>query len=129
MSAEELRLEGWDAAADDDSVIMEVGPITLGLVEMDVQEDTVHVDLRAFEVPDEYNLAQYRDEIYELIEASAAKRVRFELDGVKMLPSGLLGMLLGVRKRGVEVELANPSEDIRSMIEITNIGDLLRVVK
>jgi len=79
------------------------------------------------EILDHLNLVECRDEIAELIREHGCKTMAFDLTGVRLIPSGLLGLLASARRQGVEVHLYNPSEDIREVLEITKLGDLFHV--
>ena len=49
------------------------------------------------------------------------------LTGVRLIPSGMLGMLCAIRNEGVEVHLYNPSQDVREVLEITKLDSLLEM--
>ncbi|MEZ6046904.1 MAG: hypothetical protein R3C11_15255 [Planctomycetaceae bacterium] len=42
-----------------------------------------------------------------------------------LIPSGLLGLLASLRRHGVTVHLYNPSQDIREVMEITNLEQVM----
>ena len=75
------------------------------------------------DVPDEVCVAEYREELLKLIEEQRCKVLAFDLDGVKLIPSGMLGLLISLKKRGLEIELYNPSPDILEVLEVTRLGD------
>ena len=51
----------------------------------------------------------------------------FDLTGVKLIPSGLLGLLASVRQIGAEVHLYNPSDDVREVLAVTHLDRLMPV--
>jgi len=79
------------------------------------------------DVFDEVNLAACREEIVKLIDANACKTLGVDLTGVRLVPSGLLGMLTSIRRRGVEVQIYNPSKDVREVLSVTNLDKLMPV--
>ena len=79
------------------------------------------------EVLDHLNLAECRNEVAELIHDHGWSTLAFDLTGVRLLPSGLLGMLVSVKRQGVEVHLYNPSEDIREVLEITKLDKMFHL--
>ena len=81
------------------------------------------------EVFDHLNLAECRHEVAELIRTNGCSTLAFDLTGVRLLPSGLLGVLASVKRQGVEVHLYNPSEDIREVLEITKLDKLFQMHK
>ena len=46
---------------------------------------------------------------------------------MKLIPSGMLGLLASLHKLGVKVMLFNPSEDIREILEITHLNQFLEI--
>ena len=51
----------------------------------------------------------------------------FDLTRVRLIPSGLLGLLASIRKKGIEVHLYNPSADIREVLEVTKLDQVLQL--
>ena len=74
------------------------------------------------DVPDEVCIAAYRDHLFRLIDEQHCRLLAFDLTGVSLIPSGMLGLLLSLKKRGVEVELYNPSDDVREVLDVTHLG-------
>ena len=79
------------------------------------------------DVPDDTCLTSYRSQLADLIKAHSTKVLAFDLRGVKLIPSGLLGLIASCRNLGVEIELFNPSEDIRDVLRITGLDAVLTV--
>jgi len=79
------------------------------------------------EVLDNINIVGCRDEVCALIEDQDCKVLAFDLTGVKLIPSGLLGLLASLRELNVEVHLYNPSDDIREVLEITKLDSIMHV--
>ena len=78
-------------------------------------------------VLDDINLAQCRDEIAEMIRRYGCKTLAFDLTGVRLVPSGLLGVLASIKRQGVEVHLYNASDDIREVMEITKLDKVFQL--
>ncbi len=79
------------------------------------------------EILDDINLALCREELVRLLQSSGAKTLAFDLTGVKLIPSGFLGLMASVRSLGVEVHLYNPSTDVREVLETTNLHRLMPI--
>jgi len=79
------------------------------------------------EVLDDMNVAECRDELVQLIREHNCNVLALDLTRVRLVPSGLLGLLASIRKQGIEVHLYNPSADIREVLEITKLDELLQV--
>lgn len=79
------------------------------------------------DVPDEVCIAAYRDQLFKLLEESQCTVLAFDLTGVVLVPSGMLGVLVSLRKRLERVELYNPSKDVREVLEMTKLISLFEI--
>ena len=79
------------------------------------------------DVLDNVNLALCRQELLDLIKEHEAKAVAFDLTGVILMPSGLLGLLASLKQEGVEVHVYNPSDDVREVLGVTHLDKVLQV--
>lgn len=79
------------------------------------------------EILDDLNLSECRDELVTLIREHNCRVLAFDLTRVRLVPSGLLGLLASIRKQGVEVHLYNASADIRDVLEITKLDQVLEI--
>lgn len=76
---------------------------------------------------EDINVAKCRDEIAALVREHSCEVLAFDLTGVKLLPSGLLGLLASLRQLGVEVHLYNPSDDVRDVLDVTKLNRVIHV--
>jgi anti-anti-sigma regulatory factor len=53
--------------------------------------------------------------------------VAFDLAGVRFIPSGMLGLLASLRKVVRTIQIWNPSEDVREVLEVTNMHQLFEI--
>jgi anti-sigma B factor antagonist len=81
------------------------------------------------ELLDQIVVSECRAEIAELIKEHKSEVLAFDLTGVKLVPSGMLGMLASLGRLGVQVLIFNPSDEIREVLEITRLDSLLQVQK
>ena len=79
------------------------------------------------DVLDDVNVAICRDEMLALVDRTHCTKLAVDLTGVKLVPSGLLGLLASIRRRGVDVHLYNPSHDVREVLSVTNLDRLMPV--
>ncbi|MBW3541274.1 MAG: STAS domain-containing protein [Planctomycetes bacterium] len=86
------------------------------------------VSLGDVEFPDEVVLERCRADLDRLLADGHVRTLAFDLDGVVIIPSTMLGLLLTVRGRGVQVELINPSPDVREVLRITRLESRFRVL-
>jgi anti-anti-sigma factor len=73
------------------------------------------------------NVAACRDELLELIRREECAVMAFDLTGVKLIPSGLLGLLASIRNNDVDVHIYNPSDDVRDVLAITGLNSLMEI--
>ncbi len=79
------------------------------------------------EVLDQINIAACREQIAALVKQDNVKTLAFELTGVQLIPSGMLGLMASLRDLGVAVQLFNPSDDVREVLEITKLNQLFEI--
>jgi anti-sigma B factor antagonist len=79
------------------------------------------------EILDQIDLSQCRSEIVGLVEKHGCKTIAFDLSGVKLIPSGMLGLLTSLRRMNVEVHLYNPSPDVAEVLTVTRLADVLPI--
>ena len=79
------------------------------------------------DVPDEVCIAGYRDQLFELINTYQCKVLAFDLTGVTLVPSGMLGVLTSLRQKVERVELYNPSVDVREVLNMTRLEKLFDI--
>ena len=73
------------------------------------------------------SVEQCRDEIGALLNESEARTLAVDVTGVKVLASGLLGLLAAVARRDVRVLVFNPERDVADVLEITRLNTVLSV--
>ena len=94
--------------------VYETGPLTV-------------VGFGGREILDRIDLSQCRAEIIALLEKHQCKVLAFDLTGVKLIPSGMLGLLASLRNMAIEVHLYNPSEDVSEVLQVTRLNEVLAV--
>jgi hypothetical protein len=110
-----------------DSAILKSHPVDPTLLSITRDGSTTTVRFHADYLPDEICLAGYREQVFQLLEDPECRTLRFDLTGIKLLPSGMLGMMAGVKKRGYEVELLNPSLDVRDVLKVTRMDTVFTI--
>src|SRR5262245_6478774 len=79
------------------------------------------------EILDQIDLSACRAEIIALVEKHHCKTLAFDLSGVKLIPSGMLGLLASLRRMNITVHLYNPSQDIAEVLQITRLTEVLPI--
>jgi anti-anti-sigma factor len=76
---------------------------------------------------DAHHVGQCRDELLDLIEHHDCQMLVVDLSEVGLVSSWILGILAAIRQRGVSVELYHPSPDMRGVLSMTHLDELLHV--
>lgn len=79
------------------------------------------------EILDQIDLSECRAEILALVEKHHCQTLAFDLSGVKLIPSGMLGLLASLRRMKIAVHLYNPSPDIAEVLQITRLNEVLPI--
>lgn len=78
-------------------------------------------------IVDDISVADSRDEILEVVRENNAKVVAFDLTGVRLIPSGLLGLMASLRHMGLEIRVYNPSPEVREVLAVTMFDRLVEI--
>lgn len=73
------------------------------------------------EIVDQLNFAQCSEEFMNLVRDYQCQTLALDMTGVRLIPSGLLGVLVTVHLQQIDIHLFNPSRDIREVLEITKL--------
>lgn len=79
------------------------------------------------EILDQIDLTRCRAEIVALVEKNKCKTLAFDLAGVSLIPSGMLGLLASLRRMNIEVHLYNPSADIADVLQVTRLNEVMPI--
>ena len=79
------------------------------------------------DVPDEVCIAVYREQLFKMVEEYHCKVLAFDLTGVTLLPSGMLGVLTSLRNKVDRIEIYNPSADVREVLHMTRLEQLFEI--
>ncbi len=79
------------------------------------------------DILDGIHLAECKEGISQLISEYDCEVFAFDLTGVKLVPSGLLGLLASLRQQNIEVHLYNPCNDIQDVLEITRLDQVMEI--
>jgi anti-sigma B factor antagonist len=76
---------------------------------------------------DQVDLAACRNQIVDLVKQHQTQTLAFDLTGVRLIPSGMLGMLVSLKQLGVAIQLFNPSEDVREVLSVTRLDTQFQI--
>ena len=98
-----------------------------GLLRIYNAENPVVLGFGGQDVPGDFNAAHYRDSINDLIAGSETKAVSFDLTGVRIVPSGMLGLWVSLTQSGIAISVYNPNKDVRDVLSITKLDRMIAV--
>ncbi|MFM7057595.1 MAG: STAS domain-containing protein, partial [Planctomycetota bacterium] len=82
------------------------------------------------DTPADFNVAQHRAAISDLLRTHNSSTVAFDLTGVRLVPSGILGLLVSLTRLPdlkLRVQVFNPSPEVREVLSITRLDRLIEV--
>jgi anti-anti-sigma factor len=78
-------------------------------------------------ITDYLRVEQCRDQLISILEKAGCVVARFDVAGIPFLASGVLGLLVSLRKAGVEVQLQNASEHVRQVLRATKLDKMVEL--
>jgi anti-anti-sigma regulatory factor len=82
------------------------------------------------DTPAEFNAAQYRAAISDLLRTHNSNVVAFDLTGVRLVPSGILGLFVSLTRLPdltLRVQVFNPSPEVQEVLSITRLNRLIEI--
>lgn len=78
-------------------------------------------------VLDRLDLGLCQQELASLIADNKCEDLAFDLTNVKLIPSGMLGLLASLRRQNVEIHVYNPSDDVAEVLRITGLDRFMLI--
>ena len=122
MSEDHIFEEPTSEAASSDSGIIGAASAPPDLLQVYETGALAVVGFGGKDVPDEVSIAGYREQLFRLVEEHETQTLAFDLTGVRLMPSGMLGLLVSLKRRGLNVELFNASNDVIDVLETTRLS-------
>ena len=76
---------------------------------------------------DRINISACKEQITEIVKRNNTRTLAFDMRGVRLIPSGMLGLLASLKSVVMTIEILNPSEDVREVLEVTKLNQLFVV--
>lgn len=97
-------------------------------LEVSQNGDVTIVGFGGREILDQINIASCREQISALVKQHQSKTLAFNMAGVRLIPSGMLGLLASLRDTVDKIQILNPSDDVREALEITKLNQIFEVL-
>ena len=119
---------GETAIPSGDSGVLVTQPADPNLLRIDRHGDAIVIGFNRVDIPDEVCIAGYRDQLFEVLDRNPdCKALTFDVTGIKLLPSGMLGLLASLKKRVGDIEILNPSRDVHEVLRVTRLTTLFKI--
>jgi anti-anti-sigma factor len=79
-------------------------------------------------VTDYERFEQCRNELLTELKQAGCVVVRFDVEGIPFLASGVLGLLVSMRNSGVDIQIQNATEHVRDVLKVTRLDQLVEVL-
>jgi anti-sigma B factor antagonist len=126
-------LDGTNAAGEDDvpsgdSGVLVSQPTDPNLLKITRDGTSITIGFNRLDVPDEVCIAGYRQQVFDLLERNPdCTLLTFDVTGIHLLPSGMLGLLASLKKRVGNIEILNPARDVREALRVTRLNTLFKI--
>jgi len=119
---------GDTAVPDGDSGVLATQPSDPHLLKISCHGPSITIGFNRVDLPDEVCIASYREQVFQLLDKHPeCQSLTFDVTGIKMMPSGMLGLLASLKKRVNDIEVLNPSRDVREALRVTRLNTLFKV--
>ena len=125
MSEQHDNPDGADDISSGDSDIIRKPGGNPGLFQVYSAGEVTVVGFGGRDVPNDFWIGAYKDELASIVRESNCRELAFDLGGVTAIPSGMLGLLSSLRELDVTISLYNPSQDVREIVQLSNLDDLI----
>ncbi|MCA9068921.1 MAG: hypothetical protein KDA84_08365 [Planctomycetaceae bacterium] len=98
-----------------------------GVLEIHSNENEAIVRFRSQDFPDDSVIEQTQQELDAYLDGNNCEILTFNLDGVVIIPSTMLGLLLAYRQRGFRIRIVNPSEHVIAVLKVTKLTTKIEV--
>jgi hypothetical protein len=111
-----------------DSGILATQPTDPNFLKIILDGNSITIAFNGVEVPDEVCISGYRMQMAKFLDQHPECTVlTFDVTGLKLVPSGMLGLLTSMHKRVRQIEILNPSNDIREVLRVSKLNTLFKI--
>ena len=120
-------LSGSPESLPGDSAILGVQTANPGILTITRDGPCAIVSFNCLKTINTICVAGYRAQLFHMLQDPECKVVRFDLTGILVVPSGMLGLFVSIHKRGCEIELVNPSAHILETLTVTKLDAMVTI--
>jgi hypothetical protein len=123
---DESALSDGEVSSSDSGILM-TQAVDPDLLTISRNGDTTTIGFQSDHMHDDVCLAAYRERVLQLVDDPSYKKFQFDLSNIKILPSGMLGLMASLRKRGYAVDLLNPSHDVLEVLQVMKMDSVFGI--
>lgn len=97
------------------------------LLNLEFDGTQILISFQSHEIPDESRVAAFRTQLQKFCADAKCKRIKFDLAGIKILPSRMLGFLVTLKNEGNEVELVNVCPMVQDILRLTKLASMFKM--
>jgi anti-anti-sigma regulatory factor len=79
------------------------------------------------EMPDESRVARYRVQLLDFVQRTSCKSLTFDMKGIKIVPSRMLGFFVSLKTEGHDVELVDMEQAVQDVFRITKLAQMFEI--
>jgi hypothetical protein len=116
--------ESFSLPEGDETGVIAVWPSDPNLLKLECDGTRIYVGFQSREIPDESRIAAFRAQLQKFAADTKCKRLKFDLAGIKILPSRMLGFLVTFKNEGHEIELVNVCPMVQDILRLTKLASM-----
>jgi len=89
--------------------------------------DRILVGFNYKDMPDEIRVARYRAQLLDFVKRTNCKSLKFDMKGIKIVPSRMLGFFVSLKSEGHDIELVDLEQAVQDIIRITKLAPMFTI--
>ena len=78
-------------------------------------------------MPDESRVAGYRVQLLDFVQRTSCKSLTFDMKGIKIVPSRMLGFFVSLKNEGHDIELVDMEQGVQDVFRITKLAQMFTI--
>ena len=89
----------------------------------------IRVGFNYKDIPDEIRVGKYRAQLNDFVKCTGCKSLTFDLAGIKILPSRMIGFFVSLKNEGHDIELLDLEPAVQDIFRITKLGPMFTILR
>jgi hypothetical protein len=105
------------------------GPVSneAGLLSLAQTGNRVLVGFNYKDMPDETRVAGYRAQLLDFVQRTSCKSLTFDMQGIKIIPSRMLGFFVSLKNEGHDIELVDMEQGVQDVLRVTKLAQMFTI--